>query len=367
MFLFYLFRKIDLNYYIINYDKHNMTEICFFEKKFVVFELMRYIDVTNLLNTTKLLKNVKKKFIYRKLNKEYSLEYYNHEEFRSIVNNSVEKSNKQISLDLKYCHNITDVSALGNVHTLYLRYCNNITDLSALGKVHTLDLNNCEKIKDLSALGKVHTLDLSDCENITDVSALGKVNTLNLSHCQNITDVSALGKVHTLDLSGCKKITDVNVLGKVHKLDLSHCEITDVSALGNLKKVYTNSTIYKNEKNYGISITKNICLSILNNEKDIKYFCLLYDDIFIKDNFIDFSIDLLEKYDIPMLTNFNKGLPYFENQFDNKILINSKFFLGNILIFSKKYFDKFILNFGIFILLLLLLLLLLRVIHKTFD
>jgi|SaaInlStandDraft_7_1057024.scaffolds.fasta_scaffold01462_6 hypothetical protein len=109
----------------------------------------------------------------------------------------------------------------------------------------------------------------------------------------------------------------------------------------NLKKVYTNCTIYKNEKNYGISITKNICLNILNNEKDIKYFCLLDDDIFIKDNFIDFSIDLLEKYDIPMLTNFNKGLPYFENQFDNKILINSKFFLGNILIFSKKYFDKF--------------------------
>ena len=32
MFLFYLFRKIDLNYYIINYDKNNMTEICFLKK-----------------------------------------------------------------------------------------------------------------------------------------------------------------------------------------------------------------------------------------------------------------------------------------------------------------------------------------------
>ena len=45
-----------------------MTKICFFEKEFVVFELMRYIDVTKLLNSTKLLKNVKKKFIYIKLN-----------------------------------------------------------------------------------------------------------------------------------------------------------------------------------------------------------------------------------------------------------------------------------------------------------
>ena len=78
-----------------------MTKICFFEKEFVVFELMRYIDVKNLLNTAKLLKYVKKKFIYRKLNKEYSLEYFIHEEFRNIIHNSVEKSNKQIRLNLK--------------------------------------------------------------------------------------------------------------------------------------------------------------------------------------------------------------------------------------------------------------------------
>ena len=78
-----------------------MTKIFFFEKDFVVFELIRYIDVTNLLNTTKLLKHVKKKFIYRKLNKEYSLEYFIHEEFRNIIHNSVEKSNKQIRLNLK--------------------------------------------------------------------------------------------------------------------------------------------------------------------------------------------------------------------------------------------------------------------------
>ena len=62
-----------------------MTKICFFEKEFVVFELMRYIDVTNLLNTTKLLKNVKRKFIYRKLNKKYSLEYYDNEEFNLAI------------------------------------------------------------------------------------------------------------------------------------------------------------------------------------------------------------------------------------------------------------------------------------------
>ena len=60
---------------------NNMTKICFFEKEFVVFELMHYIDVTKLLNSTKLLKNVKKKFIYRKLNETYSSNYHNSEDF----------------------------------------------------------------------------------------------------------------------------------------------------------------------------------------------------------------------------------------------------------------------------------------------
>ena len=158
MFLFYLFRKIDLNYYIINYDKNNMTKICFFEKEFVVFELMRYIDVTKLLNSTKLLKNVKKKFIYIKLNKNYSLKYYNNEEFRNIIHNSVEKSNKQISLDLSNSTNITDISALGKVHTLFLHGCENITDVSALGKVHTLHLYNCDQITDVSSLRNVNII-----------------------------------------------------------------------------------------------------------------------------------------------------------------------------------------------------------------
>ena len=113
-----------------------MTKICFFEKEFVVFELMRYIDVTKLLNSTKLLKNVKKKFIYRKLNKIYSLEYYNDEEFRNIIHNSITNPNKQISLNLSQCNNITDVTALWNVHTLILWGCENIIDVSALGNVH---------------------------------------------------------------------------------------------------------------------------------------------------------------------------------------------------------------------------------------
>ena len=43
---------------------------------------------------------------------------------------------------------------------------------------------------------------------MTDVSALGSVHTLNLYRCTGITDVSALGSVHTLNLSDCTGITD---------------------------------------------------------------------------------------------------------------------------------------------------------------
>jgi hypothetical protein len=43
-------------------------------------------------------------------------------------------------LNLRECHQITDVSMLGNVHTLDLTCCCDITDVSALGNVHTLIL-----------------------------------------------------------------------------------------------------------------------------------------------------------------------------------------------------------------------------------
>ena len=82
-----------------------------------------------------------------------------------------------------------------------------LTDVSALGNVHTLDLSGCTGITDVCALGNVHDLDLTECTGITDVSALGNVHTLNLGECTGITDVSALGNVHTLYLNYCTGIT----------------------------------------------------------------------------------------------------------------------------------------------------------------
>lgn len=56
------------------------------------------------------------------LNIAESLKYYEDENYR-------EKINKKISLDLSYCDNITDVSILGSIYTLYLSNCSNIKDV----------------------------------------------------------------------------------------------------------------------------------------------------------------------------------------------------------------------------------------------
>ena len=132
---------------------------------------------------------------YWKFNAKYSRKYHVDEDFRTFVRSRVPNPSIQVSLNLSWCSNITDVSALGGVHTLNLSGCINVTDVSALGGVHTLDLSRCTNITDVSALGGVHTLDLEGCRNITDVSALGGVHTLDLRDCTNITDVSALGGI----------------------------------------------------------------------------------------------------------------------------------------------------------------------------
>jgi hypothetical protein len=170
-----------------------------------------------------------RRHLYWKLNRTYSFYYYDDEDFRTLVHSRVENPSKQLSLNLRKCSDITDVSALGGVHTLDLSDCRNIYDVSALWGVHTLNLHGCRNITDVSALGGVRDLNLCACWEITDVSALGGVHTLDLSYCPDITDVSALGGVHTLNLSYCTDITDVSALSGVHTLDLWGCDNIDVS------------------------------------------------------------------------------------------------------------------------------------------
>jgi len=136
-----------------------------------------YTHLQSLCDTCTMLLTFKQYICY-KLKEEYSSMYYNDISFRNRLLTKIFNPNKQLHLDLNNCE-LTDVSALGNVHTLDLSDCN-IEDVSSLRNVHCLKLSYCKRITDVSALGNVHTLDLRGCKKITDVSALGNVQTLIL-------------------------------------------------------------------------------------------------------------------------------------------------------------------------------------------
>ena len=204
--------------------------------------------LNKLINSHKFFRNIpqiREKYLYY-LNNTQSLKYYNM--LYGLAEQPPWAENLKrckLSLSCWYHHQITDVSALGNVHILELSHCRNITDVSALGNMHNLSLTYCQNISDVSALGNVHTLTLTGCANITDVSALKNVHTLYLSYCRNITDVSALGNVHRLSLLGCYNIMDVSALGNVHDLNLSYCNnVRDVSALGNVHVLNLSCLLY---------------------------------------------------------------------------------------------------------------------------
>lgn len=167
----------------------------------LIFEKLKdYIDDNNsicsLLNTLKTFEGLKKLKFYWNINLTYSKKYYVGGDFKLKLDSIIDESWKQLSLNLSYCDEISDVSALGHVNSLNLSECRNVIDVSDLGSLHFLNLSHCNNVSDVSALGNVHSLDLSGSYNVDDVSNLRNVNPLNLSCCIKLIGVSALGNVH---------------------------------------------------------------------------------------------------------------------------------------------------------------------------
>ena len=210
-----------------------------------------YTNVFEYCNTCQLLFKYKK-YVNYKLNKFYSLMYYDDETFRARILNKIDNPRKQLYINLENHYFISDVSVLGNVCNLDLHGCKKITNVSPLSRIRTLNLSYCINIINISPLINVHNLNLSFCKNIInysilgkgtihtlnlsytnvldeDIKSLGTLNTLILSGCSNITDVSPLINVRILDLSFCKNIIDFTVLrnGSIHTLDLSYCYVTE--------------------------------------------------------------------------------------------------------------------------------------------
>jgi hypothetical protein len=92
------------------------------------------------------------------LNKHESLLYYNDETFRAMILEKIFNPQKQLSLDLSNCDQITDVTVLQNVCSLNLSDCINVRDVNVLKNLYYLNLRGCYNIKDVSELKHVQLL-----------------------------------------------------------------------------------------------------------------------------------------------------------------------------------------------------------------
>jgi hypothetical protein len=89
---------------------------------------------------------------------------------------------------------------------------------------------------DASFLSQCNDVAVFNNDLLIDVSPLKNVKKVGLAFCMNIIDVSPLKNAHYLNLSHCYQITDVSMLGKVKKLMLNYCQgVTDISPLHNVK------------------------------------------------------------------------------------------------------------------------------------
>ena len=100
-----------------------------------------------------------------------------------------------------------------------------------------------------------------------------------------------------------------------------------------------NIFLYINAKNYGIAKTKNICIKLLEKEK-VEHICLLDDDIEIIKNFSKYIINIFDKINIPLLSNYNNELDYEEITNNEINFIKTKNYYGNFIVINGKYLPK---------------------------
>jgi hypothetical protein len=148
---------------------------------------------------------------------------------------------------------LTDVVALGHLHTLTLSTCDHLSDVRALSSVHTLTLANARDLFDVSALGTVHTLTLRCVWAIRDLSQLGGLHTLTLDTLTQVAEVSALGGVHTLTLRELRDRVDVSYLYGVHTLSVIDCTTTDLSVLHRLHSLHLQRCLGWDREVYDLS------------------------------------------------------------------------------------------------------------------
>jgi hypothetical protein len=109
----------------------------------IYYCIQEFTSINALLNTSRRLEDVKRSLFYWNLGWTASKRFQSAETFHKHLLDLVHCSQNQISLDLAHSSELTNVSALGHVHTLNVSRCHNVSNVSALGHVHTLNLSSC--------------------------------------------------------------------------------------------------------------------------------------------------------------------------------------------------------------------------------
>ena len=149
-----------------------------------------FININNLLNTSKKFNKYKKKMYDWNLNKIWSREYYKNLFFNKYLNTQINDCSSQLSINLSGCIEVYKVDHIGNLKNLNLSGCINVSNVDNLGAIKILNLSGCINIINVDNLGNVENLNLCWCYKITNIDKLDRVKILNISGCDNITNIS---------------------------------------------------------------------------------------------------------------------------------------------------------------------------------
>jgi hypothetical protein len=99
-------------------------------------------SLNNLLNVSRTFVSIKKTNFYWRLNKQYSLVYYKSALYRDRIM-LLTSIKTRLSLNLRDCFEVSNVSVLADIHTLDLSRCGKVTGVNTLDGVHSLYLSGC--------------------------------------------------------------------------------------------------------------------------------------------------------------------------------------------------------------------------------
>lgn len=134
-------------------------------------------------------------------------------------------------------------------------------------------------------------------------------------------------------IKNCKNIIIIIVIDK----NILDNHLTFIKDLINNNK---NIHLYINSKNFGIAKTKNICIKLLEKH-NIDYICLLDDDIEIIKDFSEYIINIFNKINIPLLSNYNIEYSFENITFNNINFIKTTKYFGNFIAINSLFIKKY--------------------------